>query len=188
MVRPRVLIVPGLRGEVPEHWQSLLAEERSDCETVPALGRNNLSCEARVNLLEQISGRSSAPIVLVAHSGGVIAVAHWAMRTRRKVMGALLATPADMETPMPATYPTMDELQEGGWLPLPCMPLPFPAIVVASRNDPLCSFGRCRQLAQDWCARLVDAGEVGHLNPASGFGPWPAAGKWLRELGLEQGS
>lgn len=187
MVRPCILIVPGLRGEAPEHWQSRLAGERSDCAVVPALGRDNLSCEARVRLLEEVSNGINAPLFLAAHSGGVISVAHWAQRTRRQVTGALLATPADMETRMPPGYPAMRQLKEGGWLPIPRAPLPFPAIVAASRNDPLCSVERCRQFAQDWSARLVDVGEVGHLNPASGFGPWPDAMKLLHELGLEQG-
>jgi predicted alpha/beta hydrolase family esterase len=31
------------------------------------------------------------------------------------------------------------------------------------------------QLAQCWGAELIDAGEVGHLNPAAGFGPWADA-------------
>jgi hypothetical protein len=29
-----------------------------------------------------------------------------------------------------------------------------------------------RELAADWGSTLVDLGEVGHLNPASGYGRW----------------
>jgi hypothetical protein len=30
-------------------------------------------------------------------------------------------------------------------------------------------------MAKDWGSRLVDLGEIGHLNPAAGFGAWPMA-------------
>ena len=77
---------------------------------------------------------------------------------------------------------TIDELRASGWLPVPRLTLPFPSIVAASRNDPLGDYGRVSQLARDWGSRLVDLGEVGHLNPASGFGKWPAAELFINEL------
>ena len=43
------------------------------------------------------------------------------------------------------------------------------------------------KLAGLWGATLVDAGETGHINAASGHGPWPEGllqfGKFLRALG-----
>jgi hypothetical protein len=54
--------------------------------------------------------------------------------------------------------------------------------VAASRNDPLSSFERVAGLARDWGSRLADLGEVGHLNPASGYGEWPAARAFIDEL------
>ena len=60
-----------------------------------------------------------------------------------------------------------------GWMPTPHRRLPFPSVVVASRNDPLSRFSSAEALAHSWGSRLVDAGDVGHLDVASGFGPWP---------------
>jgi predicted alpha/beta hydrolase family esterase len=34
----------------------------------------------------------------------------------------------------------------------------------------------------DWDSTLVDLGEAGHLNPASGYGPWPEATQWIDML------
>jgi hypothetical protein len=103
-------------------------------------------------------------------------VAHWAHLTRRRgILGAVLATPPDFERPMPEGYPSIADLSAGGWLPVPRLPLPFPSVVAASRNDPLASYERVVALARGWRSRLVDLGEVGHLNPASGFGEWPRA-------------
>lgn len=73
-------------------------------------------------------------------------------------------------------------LGENGWTPVPRTPLPFPSIVAASSNDPLGTVERVTALARDWGGRLVDLGEVGHLNPASGYGPWPRAEELLREV------
>jgi uncharacterized protein len=38
------------------------------------------------------------------------------------------------------------------------------------------------ELARCWGSRLVELGEVGHLNPASGYGEWPRAEELIREL------
>ena len=39
-----------------------------------------------------------------------------------------------------------------------------------------------RGFARSWGSRLVDLGEVGHLNPVSGYGDWPAADRLIAEL------
>jgi predicted alpha/beta hydrolase family esterase len=179
---PTVLIVPGLRDHVAQHWQTLLAAELPRVALVPPMGRDDLDCAARMLAIEHAAQKVQGPLVIVAHSGGVVMVAHWAQHTRRPVLGALLAAPPDFEVPMPEGYPTLAELQAGGWLPVPRTPLPFPSIVAASRNDPLAGFGRVEALARDWGSTLVDLGEVGHLNPASGYGPWPRAHEFIARL------
>jgi predicted alpha/beta hydrolase family esterase len=174
-VEPTVLIVPGLRDHVAQHWQTLLAQQLPRVLAVPPMGRADLDCNARVDAIEKAARQIDGPIVIVAHSGGCIMVAHWARQTRIAVRGALLATPPDFERPMPEGYPTLEALHASGWLPVPRERLPFPSIAGISRNDPLGSFVRVSALAHGWGSRVVDLGEVGHLNPASGFGPWPQA-------------
>jgi len=73
-------------------------------------------------------------------------------------------------------------LRAGGWLPVPRDRLPFSTIVAASRNDPLGRFERVAELARDWGSKLVDLGNVGHLNPASGYGHWAQAEDLIAEL------
>ena len=65
---------------------------------------------------------------------------------------------------------------------MPRAPLPFPTILAASTNDPLADYGCVGQYASDWGSRLVNIGAVGHLNPAAGFGEWPQAQEFIREL------
>ncbi len=179
MQQPTVLIVPGLRDHAPEHWQTLLAEQLVQqgraVRAVPPMGRAQLDCAARVAAIEEHARAIDGKLVIVAHSGGCIMVAHWALRTMRQVAGALLAVPPDFEQPMPDGYPTVAELDAAGWLPVPRRPLPFPSLVATSSNDPLAAEPRVRALAHDWGSSVVGLGNMGHLNPASGFGEWPRA-------------
>ena len=177
-----VLIVPGLRDHVPQHWQTLLASQLPRVRTVTPMGRDNLDCQARIDAIEQAAAAIDGPIIVVAHSGGVIAVVHWARMTRRAVRGALLATLADFDQPLPDGYPSCESLEGAGWLPVPRNALPFRSIVAASRNDLLAHPERVAAFARSWGSELVDLGEVGHLNPASGFGEWPQAVSLINEL------
>ena len=179
---PTILIVPGLRDHVPDHWQTLLAARLTNVRSVAPMGRENLDCAMRVDAIEREACAIDGPVVIVAHSGGVLSVAHWARMTSRPVQGALLAVPPDFDTPMPEGYPGMEALRAGGWFPVPRGPLPFPSIAALSRNDPLGRYARIEMLAKGWGSRIVDLGEVGHLNPASGFGDWPRADALVAEL------
>jgi predicted alpha/beta hydrolase family esterase len=184
--KPCILIVPGLRDAVAQHWQSLLeARLRAAGRAVAAvhpMGREDLDCATRVAAIEREAQAVQGPLIVVAHSGGCIMLAHWARQTKRTVAGALLAAPPDFDAPMPQGYPTLDALQTRGWLPVPRERLPFFSIVAASRNDTLCRFERAAELAHAWGSRLDDLGDVGHLNPASGFGAWPQAEQYIGEL------
>ncbi len=182
-MKPSVLIVPGLRDHVVDHWQTILARKIANSVTVPPLEHDKLSCAARVAALDAALAKISGPVVLVAHSAGVMITVHWAAQNHaRPIQGALLAAPADLGTPLPKGYPASEALRDNGWLPVPRRKLPFPAIVAASTNDPLARFGRVEAFSRDWGARLVDLGAVGHLNPASGFGEWKGALTLLQEL------
>jgi predicted alpha/beta hydrolase family esterase len=183
---PVIVIVPGLRDHVADHWQTLLADRLTEAgrtvRTVPPLTQDPLSREARVAALDKVVSEIEGPVVLVAHSAGVMTTVHWAQGSTAQVRGALLATPPDFDTPLPEGYPTPEALAENGWTPVPRTPLPFPSIVAASSNDPLGTVERVAGLARDWGGHLVELGEVGHLNPASGHGPWPRAEDLLRDV------
>ena len=62
---------------------------------------------------------------------------------------------------------------DSAFAPLPRDPLPFPSLLITSRTDPYCAYDRAEDFSYTWGAALVDAGEAGHLNTESGFGPWP---------------
>lgn len=177
-----VLFVPGLRDYVADHWQTLLAAEIPGSVTVEPLTEQRLSREARVNALDAALKRIEGEVVIAAHSAGALMVANWALAPTRRIRGALLATPADVENPLPAGYPAYDDLAANGWVPIPRLLLPFRSIVVASRNDPLAQVEKVAGLARAWGAELHDAGDVGHMNPAAGYGRWDGALPLLERL------
>ncbi|TVZ92413.1 alpha/beta hydrolase [Streptomyces sp. BK340] len=156
---PTVVIVPGLRDHVADHWQTLLAERLAEAgrtvRTVPPVEGNRLRLDAQVGNLGATLAPLAGPVLLVAHSAGVITTVHWARRHRADVCGALLATPPDFEAPLPDGYPTPAELADHGWTPVPRAPLPFPSVVAASADDPLGAPERVAALARRRRARTV---------------------------------
>jgi predicted alpha/beta hydrolase family esterase len=182
MSTPTIVLVPGLRDHVPEHWQTLLEQKIAGSRCVPRMERDKLSREAWVRQLDATLASIDGPVVLVAHSAGCMITVHWALRHKRPIKGALLAAPPDFESPLPEGYPTQETLRENGWLPTPRARLPFPSIVAGSMNDPLARYERAESFAASWGSKLVNAGAVGHLNPAAGYGEWPRATDFIDEL------
>ena len=118
-------------------------------------------------LLEEIDA-CTRPVVVVGHSLGSILIAHGAQALKGKILGAYIVTPSDWER-----EGLVETFDGGNFVPLPKETLPFPAHMVASRNDPYCTFERSRNFATSWGAAFQDAGEAGHINVDSGHGPWP---------------
>lgn len=177
-----ILIIPGLRDHVPQHWQTLLAARLEKVRSVPPLEQNKLSLAARVEAIQHELETISGPVIFVAHSAGVLMVAHWAAVHQRSIKGALLVAPPDLEATWPPGYPTSQSLRSNGWDPLPKAALPFPSIVAASTNDHLASLQAATRMAQQWGSELISVGAAGHLNPASGYGEWPLADTFIRSL------
>jgi len=178
-----VVLVPGLRGHVEDHWQTRLAATLPGARMVTPLGRTDAGLQSRVTLLDQVVEDVDGPVILVAHSAGVLVTLHWAARYNpTRVAGALLATPPVLAAELPPEYPSIDQLRAHGWLPIPRLPLPFPSIVAASSDDPLGNPVRLSSLAASWGSRVHELGPVGHLNPASGFGDWPEAIELIDQL------
>jgi predicted alpha/beta hydrolase family esterase len=183
MTAATVVLVPGLRGHVEDHWQTRLAATLPTARTVPPLGRTEPSLVARLSVLDRIVDDVDGPVVVVAHSAGVLVTVHWAATYEgTSVVGALLATPPALATQLPPEYPSLELLRDNGWLPIPRRPLPFPSILATSTDDALGNPVRLRALAKAWGSREHSLGAVGHLNPASGFGVWPGATALIDQL------
>lgn len=171
-----ILIVPGWSGSGPDHWQSRWERSLKTARRIEQQHWRDPQREAWVSRIMTAVAEAKLPPVLVAHSLGVAAVAHAAAKMPRGlVAGALLVAPADVDNARawPLTDGEMLPAAETGFAPLPRAPLPFPALVIASSDDPYCAQARAQHLAEAWGAGFVDAGALGHINTASGHGPWP---------------
>ncbi|KQY56437.1 MULTISPECIES: RBBP9/YdeN family alpha/beta hydrolase [unclassified Nocardioides] len=188
MNRPTVIIVPGLRDHVEDHWQTHLDKRLTDAVCVPFLGRERHDLTERVEALDETIRGTEGPVVLVAHSAGALITVHWAARHAAdhvgRIQGVLLATPPDLVSPLGPGHPAIEDLAVDGWLPIPLQGLPFPSIVAASTDDPIGDLGRVRDLAAAWGSDVHVLGAVGHLNPASGYGQWPGVDVLLEPLGV----
>jgi len=170
------IIVPGLGGSEPQHWQSHF--ERS----LPVATRISGVDWERPSLLEWTDALLRAldrqpDSVLIAHSLGCALIAHAAVRyPHLPAAGAMLVAPADIDA-----SPAIPEWL-GSFAGVPRRPLPFPSIVIASTNDPYMTANRARTFAAAWGAQLINLGTCGHINVASGFGHWPEGQRILRDF------
>jgi predicted alpha/beta hydrolase family esterase len=174
---PVALVLPGLNGSGPEHWQTRWEVLHPSYRRVVQRDWDHPDREAWLAALEAAVERAGAPVVLVAHSLGCALAAHAAARPfAAAIAAALLVAPADVDSP--ARTPPETRC----FAPLPLRPLPFPATVVASQDDPYVTLARARAFAAAWGATFVDAGPRGHLNAASGLGDWPDGHRHLEAL------
>lgn len=168
MSSPLVLIVPGLRGSGPAHWQSLWQAAHPEYVRVlqdwdaPHLGRWTANLDAAIRAAHR-------PVILAAHSFGCIAALRRLAEHNEDVAGALLVAPAD---------PQRFHLEAH----FPAQPLGVPAYLVASADDPWLDYDQAARLARRFECTLVNAGAAGHLNAESGYGPWPKGERLLRRL------
>jgi predicted alpha/beta hydrolase family esterase len=179
-VRPvpvRLLVLPGLGGSGPEHWQTRWEACEPACARVHQRAWDRPELGDWLCAVDEALAAAEGSVVLVAHSLACALVAHGARRAAwARVVAALLVAPADVDSP------TRTPPETRGFSPLPLEPLPFAATVVASRNDPFVAQDRARALARRWGAEFVDAGAIGHINAASGLGDWAEGRRLLAAL------
>lgn len=175
----RYLIVPGWQGSPDDHWQSHWQQVLPNSARVEQADWLTPRREDWVAALEQAVAADDSPVILIAHSLGCITVAHWAAQASvsllRRVHGALLVAPADVERPTCA-----DALRN--FAPIPQQVLPFPSQVVSSDNDPAVSAPRAMQLARSWGAEVGFLAGAGHINVKSGHHRWEQGFAYLYRL------
>lgn len=172
----KILLVPGLYGSTGEHWQRWWVQTDGNAILVDLPSPHRPVREAwEAALAVQILAHPDS--VLIGHSLGAVLIARMLPRwPNLRVRAAMLVAPADTAR--------SEILQRFG--PVSTRPLGVPSVVVASRNDPWMEFSRCRDLAERWGADVIDMGFAGHINAASGYGPWPG-GKLICDNLLERG-
>ena len=162
-----VLTVAGLWNSGPAHWQTHWEAAHPGWRRVPQRDWDHPERDEWTAALDAAVRACPAPPLLLAHSLGCAVVAHWALlHPDSAALGAMLVAPSDVEAP---SYP----VDAAGFAPLPLRKLPLPTLLVAGEDDEYVSVERARLFAAAWGSRLQIIGPAGHINGASGHGPWP---------------
>lgn len=170
--RSSFLIVPGLNDSDAGHWQTRWQRDYGLPRVVQPQW-NVPDIDVWAQTLERYVGVFASPVVLLAHSFGCLTTAFAAARLRNRIAAALLVAPPDP-----------NKFGIAARLPASC--LPFPSIMVGSRNDPWMDIDWAQWWAGSWGSVFIDIGAAGHINTASGFGEWPRGWELAQVLALQQ--
>ena len=160
-----IIILPGIGNSSPSHWQSLWQQDRPGSIRLAPSSWDEPQLSDWLAAIEHAIETAGEPPVLVAHSLSCLLVAHWARVSSSKVLGAfLVAVPDPRSSVFPKAAATFTDV--------PQQRLPFPALAIASADDPFGSEDYARTCARNWGAGLVVAGALGHIGETSGVGAW----------------
>ncbi len=177
MFKSTILILPGIGGSGQKHWQTLWEREYGFTRIEQRDWETPIRADWVANIQKVVSKYDPKDVILVGHSAVCGAIVEWTQQYPTKIKGALLVAPADPEA---ETFPT----GATGFTPVPLFKLSFPSIVVASSDDYYVTLDRAKQFAEAWGSALINIGNAGHINVASGFGKWNAGLEILKKLDI----
>jgi predicted alpha/beta hydrolase family esterase len=168
------LILHGLHGSGPGHWQTWLAARlRADGERVayPDLPDAELPSLAawRGALDGELAALPAGETIVVCHSLACLLWLHHVAEGGPQADRALLVAP-------PSESGGLPEIAE--FFPAPLPRLAGEARLVCSDNDEFCPEGADALYGEPLGIPVDMLPGAGHIYPDTGFGPWPAAESW----------
>lgn len=177
------LIIHGLGGSGPDHWQSWLAEKlkQNGYHVVYPTFSNVDHPNKDVWLCELASSIESIPehhkMIVITHSLGGILWQHFAASHHKKIANRviLVAPPA----------PTIVIPSASTFFPVPLsrnnlMRVADETIFIQSTNDPYCQPEEAQHYLQ-FNLPTFTLQNMGHINVQSGYGKWP----WMLNLCID---
>lgn len=165
------LSLPGRGNSGPDHWNSHWCQVFPNSSRVLQANWDKPDPTDWVARVDAAISQAPRRVVILAHSLAVATTVKWAAQSiaeqTSKVAAAFLVAPTNVEDP----DPSFDLVRP--FAPMPLKKLPFPTLVVASRNDPRVSFDKAQHFAFAWGAQLADAGQLGHMGNEARLGLWP---------------
>lgn len=168
------VIVAGVGGSEYTHWQSWLQRQLMSCSRVQQQDWNKPILQnwvtEFVNTIRPIQG----DIQVVAHSFGcltAVAALDQHPELNQKIKNLVLVAPAN-----PARFGEAGFLrnsQQDYQSYFHQLKIAVPTTLLISENDPWLNFADAKTLAKAWQLNPINLGQVGHINVASGFGPFP---------------
>lgn len=171
-----VLLVPGIHGSGPAHWQSRWEALHPGVQRIAQRDWDHPVCAEWVAGIDRAVRDADSPVVLVAHSLGCLALARWLADARpdvlERVAAALMVALPDPDGP---DFPA----EAMGFAPVPARLPALPIAVWTSVDDPYSPQGFGESMAAAWGVDHRSFGARGHLNANSGLGDWPEAWDWV---------
>lgn len=171
-----VLLVPGIHGSGPAHWQSRWEALHPGVQRIDQRDWDRPVCGEWVAGIDGAVRAQAGPVLLVAHSLGCLALAHWlsvASPDRlARLAGVLMVAVPDPQGP---AFPA----EAIGFAPVPPRLPALPLAVWTSTDDPYSPDGFGARMAAAWGAAHCSFGARGHLNASSGLGDWPEGWAWV---------
>ncbi|MFO1116829.1 MAG: alpha/beta fold hydrolase [Beijerinckiaceae bacterium] len=161
-----ILILPGKGGGTPDHWYARWTAKLSTAHRVEQRDFDRPVFAEWSARIAEAAAKAQRPVVLVGHSMGAVAGLLCAPDLDN-IAAAMFVAPAS-----PRVLRTMDDV-DPAFAAHAVRRLDFPALLVASRDDPYSTYEESTERASALGATLVDAGASGHINAESGHGPWP---------------
>ncbi|MFD1145748.1 RBBP9/YdeN family alpha/beta hydrolase [Saccharothrix hoggarensis] len=192
MSLPHTLILHGLGGSGPEHWQNWLAGELAhhggsvDLPWFSSPDRPRLSAwldELRSHLAAMPTssgGTGSVERVVVAHSlAGLLWLHHAAgpFDESLRVDRVLLVAPPAVDF---AGEPLISEFLHPALDPAAVRRAAGSTRLVVGEGDPYCPVAKGKELAEALRIEVDVIVGGAHLNVDAGYGSWPAVLKWVR--------
>jgi len=171
------IFLAGIGNSESEHWQSIWYRSLgSSGHWLEHTDWDNPVAEVWAEDLDRCLRALSGPKVFIAHSLSCLLVAEWAKRYEGAgVAGSFLVSVPDPKGPaFPRQAVGFGEGLEGR--------LPFPTMMVASTNDKYGTMEHAQRVSAHWHSPLVNVGDKGHINLASGLGDWRQGRAMLDEF------
>ncbi|MEO0636397.1 MAG: alpha/beta hydrolase [Pseudomonadota bacterium] len=164
-----ILLVPGEPDLTGGLWLNRWSEKLSSARTVDLGDLSEPNRDAWTARVVAAVNAARKPVVLAAHSAGVAAVTNATelFDETADVRGAFLVAPPVMKNSFHGAF------ANSGFGPYPTAPLPFPSFLVHATNDQHMTQEDAQTLAHAWGSLFIDARDQGHIDVASGHGPWP---------------
>jgi predicted alpha/beta hydrolase family esterase len=168
------LILHGLEGSGPGHWQTWLAARlRADNERVAYPDLPDAEMPSLRSWQERLEGEIEAlpegEVIVVCHSLSCLLWLHHIAGGAAQADRVLLVAPPSEGAGVP---------QIAGFFPVPLPRLTTGARLVCADDDPYCPEGAAELYGAPLGIPVDVIPGGGHLNPEAGYGAWPAVEAW----------
>jgi uncharacterized protein len=164
-VHAPILILPGRNNSGPLHWQTLWQARMADASRIEVANWADPDLDDWLASLDRAVERCRTPPILIAHSMGCLLSACWSHRRHPalSIAGMFLVAPPNFKR---------DGFPSPSFARIPELPLPYPALVIASTNDPYCQIEVAAGLARSWEAGFVSVGPRDHISTEPSNRDW----------------